>query len=441
MEKSKLLQTIVLLFCTIAVFMISVFFVFLYQVHQQKEDGSIINTAGRQRILSQKMVKTIVLLSSDDLSFANVSFADLKTDLQEFKKNNEILINAKKSEKVNSLFQNIQPECNTFLLNIEKLISDTTKFDTIAYKTILNSDLDYLNKINTIVFQFVDDYYSKIRFFRNLIVFGSILTFLLFLFIIWRIVPIIKQHEKTKEILNYQNIELQKSNATKDKFFAIIAHDLRSPLSGLVSLAEIITDNNYQIEDLKEILNSFKETSLKTYNLLENLLLWAKTQRNEIEFNPDIYSINSIFGDNVKLISEKAKNRNIKIILQSNKDLKAFFDYNMIDTVVRNLLNNAMKFTTQNGSITISAKKEEMLTISIEDTGIGMSKELADNLFRIDVKHHSREGTSGEKGTGLGLILCKKFIERNGRKIWTKSEIDFGTTISFIIPISNKKIY
>jgi len=231
--------------------------------------------------------------------------------------------------------------------------------------------------------------------------------------------------------------ELKELNATKDRFFSIIAHDLKNPFGALKNLSDILYSmyNDFSEEERLEIISEMYKSSNKLYELLENLLTWSRSQRGTIQFNPEETNLKLITNNCVELLKESANNKSIKLQDEVSEELVVNCDVNMITTVVRNLITNAIKFTPENGEITVFAEKtENEVIVAVRDTGIGISDEDKQILFRIDV-HHTTIGTSQEKGTGLGLILCKEFVEKHGGKIWVESEIGKGSTFKFTIPI------
>lgn len=234
--------------------------------------------------------------------------------------------------------------------------------------------------------------------------------------------------------------ELKELNATKDKFFSILAHDLKNPFGALKNLAEILKDmyQEFSEEERTEIIDEMNKTSKKLYELLEDLLTWSRSQRGVIPFNPEEIFLKHITGNCIELLRESAKSKSINLIDETDANLKIVCDVNMITTVVRNLLNNAIKFTPENGEVKIfNEENENEIIVAVKDTGIGISDEDKPKLFRIDV-HHTTIGTSQEKGTGLGLILCKEFVEKHGGRIWVESELGKGATFKFTIPKNGK---
>jgi len=239
-----------------------------------------------------------------------------------------------------------------------------------------------------------------------------------------------------KEEIEQQRNELQKANATKDKFFSIIAHDLRSPLATFVTVTKVITERfeKYTPEQLKKMIIDLHHSSAKTYNLLENLLEWSRSQRGKIPFNPKYVDLHELAQEVADLFRANAKEKGIELTNKIQPETYAFIDENMIRTVIRNLTSNALKFTQAYGVINIEALElDEQFQVIISDTGVGIESEAIDKLFRIDV-HYSTLGTENEKGTGLGLILCKEFVERNNGKIAVESVIEEGSKFKFTIP-------
>ncbi len=247
----------------------------------------------------------------------------------------------------------------------------------------------------------------------------------------------ITKRKQTELELKHKNDELRKINSEKDKFFSIIAHDLRGPLGVLIELTQMISAESVNLteNEKKELFTALGNSARNSFNLLENLLEWSRMQRGNIEFKPQIFNLKDLVNECVKVIGESARRKEIDLFADIPVGQEVFADYHMLQTIIRNLISNAIKFTRQGGKITISAKSDEnnATLISVEDSGIGMSNDLIDNLFRIDVDT-KRPGTNGEQSTGLGLQLCKEFIEKHGGKIWVGSEVGKGSVFSFTIP-------
>ncbi|MEW5842705.1 MAG: ATP-binding protein [Bacteroidota bacterium] len=230
--------------------------------------------------------------------------------------------------------------------------------------------------------------------------------------------------------------EMELLNKQKDKFFSIIAHDLRSPFAGMLGFAEILIEDYSTLPDEeKKFYIEGIYTSLKDLlTLIDNLLTWSRLNLNRVEFNPVEISLSAITNSVFKSQSIAATNKGVALQAEFDKDVKAFADSDMIETVIRNLVSNAIKFTNPNGVITIKASADgDLVKVEIADTGVGMKPEIANNLFKIDMQVTTK-GTKGENGTGLGLIICKEFVEKHGGTISVESEIGKGTTISFNLP-------
>jgi signal transduction histidine kinase len=236
--------------------------------------------------------------------------------------------------------------------------------------------------------------------------------------------------------IKYQNKELVKLDAEKDKFFSIIAHDLRSPFNSFLGLTQIMAEElpSLTMAEIQEIAVKMSKSATNLYRLLENLLEWSQIKNGTFSFNPEVIQLCSIVDECIEMMNVSAKNKNIEIANNIAVEIKVFADRNMLQTIIRNLVSNALKFTTNGGKVNFSAKtsSKKNLEISIQDSGIGMSHELIANLFRIDLKTN-RLGTENEPSSGLGLLLCKEFIEKQGGKIWVESEVGKGSTFSFSI--------
>lgn len=230
--------------------------------------------------------------------------------------------------------------------------------------------------------------------------------------------------------------KLRELNSTKDKFFSIIAHDLKNPFSVLQSGAELLSiyleKNNLARAKAKSL--SIYEAAKQVHSLLENLLEWARSQTNSIQFEPVNFNLKNFVAECVADVENLAKNKTITIFSEIPDGLKLVADKKLLSVIFRNLLTNAIKFTYSEGHIFIKCNAgEESCMISIQDTGIGIAREHQEKLFRIDA-HYTRPGTAGETGTSLGLILCKEFIEKHGGKIWVESEVNTGSEFKFTIP-------
>jgi len=227
--------------------------------------------------------------------------------------------------------------------------------------------------------------------------------------------------------------ELQHSNNTKDQFFTIIAHDLKGPVGSLAMLLQHFAEHTYSID--QEILERMSESSSRTYELLENLLTWARSQKGELKANPSHFDLGKETEAAIALIANIANEKNIFLDFSYQPSFFGYADQSMVETVIRNLVHNAIKFSNAGDTVHISIKPtEKQLAIYVKDQGLGMDAEKVNTLFDIQAGNKSLKGTSGEKGTGLGLLLCKEFIELNGGKISVFSVKGEGTEFQFTIP-------
>jgi len=248
------------------------------------------------------------------------------------------------------------------------------------------------------------------------------------------------ERKKAEEEISFKNEQLQLINAEKDKFFSIIAHDLRGPLSAFVDATQILTEEiqNMDLEEIKDITMSMKTSASNIYGLLENLLEWSRLRRGAMDFVPENLNLKKKIEASIDVLSESARKKRIGLTISVPGELEIRADIHMFDTIIRNLISNAIKFTISGGKVIVTANYngDHYIVVKINDSGIGMAPELRNKLFQIDEKT-SRPGTEGETSTGLGLLLCKEFIEKHGGKIWVESSVGQGSTFSFSLPLEN----
>ncbi len=268
----------------------------------------------------------------------------------------------------------------------------------------------------------------------KLFYFDILETILIIIFTLLIIRILVYDNRKLKMLI----AELRITNQTKDKFFSIISHDLKNPFNVILGMSELLIQNieKYPKEKIKEFVEHIYNTSKKTYELLENLLEWSKLQRGKIQPVFKHFTLVQVTDNVVQLVKSMAEQKYIQLSTEINSDITIVADIEMIKTVLRNLITNSIKFTEINGQIVVKAHTESNnLIISIEDNGIGMEKTVVDSLFRIDSKISTR-GTQGEKGTGLGLLLCKELVELNNGKIEVESKVDEGTKFRLVFPVN-----
>jgi PAS domain S-box-containing protein len=247
----------------------------------------------------------------------------------------------------------------------------------------------------------------------------------------------ITKQKASREEIELKSEELQKLNTEKDKFFSIIAHDLRSPLSSFIGFTQLMVEElpSMELADLQEMAVSMKKSASNLYRLLENLLEWARMQRGLISFNPGAVHLHSLVSESIEMMAESIKNKGIEIELYISAETRVIADANMLQTIFRNLISNAVKFTPAGGKVSLLAKTSgnKNIEISVRDSGIGMNQDLIDQLFQLNVET-SRRGTGGEPSSGLGLLLCREFIEKLGGRLWVESEEGKGSEFRFTLP-------
>jgi two-component system sensor histidine kinase/response regulator len=239
----------------------------------------------------------------------------------------------------------------------------------------------------------------------------------------------IEENKRQKQVL-------EETNAFKDKLFSIIAHDLRNPFNGLLLLSEILKFklDEMNTEEIKTMINLIYYSTKDGYELLENLLEWNRSQNGKIKFQPVQTDITKLIHGNVQFLSPLAFTKDIEIKAGNTESLVFRVDQRMTDSIIRNLITNAIKFTPNNGSVSISATRiANTLEIKVSDTGMGIPKSTQDSLFNLSEKK-SRPGTANERGTGLGLLLCKEFVDRHQGRIEVESSEDEGSTFTVSLP-------
>ncbi|HMV10502.1 MAG TPA: tetratricopeptide repeat-containing sensor histidine kinase [Cyclobacteriaceae bacterium] len=244
--------------------------------------------------------------------------------------------------------------------------------------------------------------------------------------------------QAANEKIMQQNVQLQQLNATKDKFFSIISHDLKGPLNSLTSFSGLLINyfDSLSKEEIQTLAKDLDKSLKNLFALLENLLEWSRSQTGAIEFKPAAFDLSELVQENIDLLTAQAAAKSITLHYEDPQPANVMAHKNSVTTVIRNLISNAIKFTPAGGTITLSVKSSaDEALVSIADTGVGMSKEVIDKIFRIDAKH-STKGTADEKGTGLGLVLCKDFVEKNRGNIGVHSEEGKGSTFYFTLPVA-----
>jgi signal transduction histidine kinase len=244
------------------------------------------------------------------------------------------------------------------------------------------------------------------------------------------------QREREFEIA-LKNEELAKVNAERDKFYSIIAHDLRGPIGAIMGLSQLMADDSqsFSEQERNDLILKLCHSTTNVFNLLEQLLEGSRSGQGLTNFNPQALALNDLVTKSVKIVGEQARLKSVDLMIDVSTEINVFADQNMVQTILRNLISNAIKYTRQGGKVIVSAVQGENRStwISVKDTGIGMSSEILMNLFRMDVDT-KRPGTNGERSTGLVILLCKEFIEKHGGSMTVESEEGKGSAFSFTLP-------
>ncbi|WP_320019647.1 tetratricopeptide repeat-containing sensor histidine kinase [Labilibaculum manganireducens] len=324
----------------------------------------------------------------------------------------------------NSLKDSIQQKSRT-----EKIVELQTQFDS--------EKKEKENEILRVKNQFTQEKLEQEKMRAKYLYIFSFLALAVILLIIILFRSKIKINNQIKIIngkLEDSNSKLKIMNATKDKFFSIIAHDLRSPFNAILGFSELIkseVEKGKNLELIEEYNANINESANSLFTLLENLLQWANDQRGILEFTPTQINLYELIQSNLALFKLKAADKSIKLFSDIQPNTVAFGDINMVNTIIRNLISNALKFTDENGEIFLSSVLDgDFIHLSVKDNGIGISKNNQDKLFRLDC-NFTTNGTKEETGSGLGLILCKEFVKKNGGEIWVESEENKGSKFIF----------
>lgn len=261
----------------------------------------------------------------------------------------------------------------------------------------------------------------------------------------------ITSRKKAEEKLQEYNKELEELNASKDKFFSVIAHDLKSPFQGLLGFTDLLTDDFEALsrKEIKHYIFNIRNASYNTYYLLENLLEWSRIQSGRIQVNPVSLNLSDEINNTIEVLNSNAIRKGISIVNRVESKLVVFADQNMIKSVIQNLISNAVKFSHSRSQVIISSEikpltylhkshecscERQCVSISIQDFGVGIPQEALQQLFSL-THHHTTSGTDNEPGTGLGLILCKEMIERHGGELTVESKPGKGSIFTFTLPL------
>ena len=418
----------------------------------------------------EKALKT--LKNSNYVDFESLIHLNIAQSQNKLKNYNKAIISGNKSLELSNKSGNLENQTNGLknlsiayegihnnLKALEYLKLSLNIRDTIISKDKANKAqlLHALNQLDKSQYT-IDDLSNKAQI-ANLksanekrIRYVLILAIIVFLVLIVLLVVQRTAKRKAYNLLSFKNRQinrmndeiwnqrenLRQLNNTKDKLFSIIAHDLKNPFNAIIGFTEFMIEKNSEYDEEKRLkfLNIIKKSAANTSDLLENLLNWANFQRGELEFTPEKIELINEVTNVISLVEVQAINKNIKIENNVESGIYVEADLNMLNTILRNLISNAIKFTEANGEIQISVSiNSNFAKITVKDNGVGIAQSNIDNLFSIEVKNPS-VGTANELGSGLGLILCKDFVEKHGGKLWVESSVNEGSEFKFTLPIA-----
>jgi C4-dicarboxylate-specific signal transduction histidine kinase len=344
-----------------------------------------------------------------------------------------ILLDEMIKNKLQILDEIIDLEYQNRVKEVEQLIEE--KSNPIFEKIQANAS-GIENSLEEIISEFRISTQKNARITKISIYSGYSIAFLLLFISFISLQSQIKRRKVTENELKNNTRILSELNAEKDKFFSILAHDLKNPFTALLGLMDLLNDSieKQNIDQIKEIISMVDASARKTYSLLENLLEWARIQSGRLK--PDILSIDAyeLIEETYELLTDSAKNKNIQLVLPEKNKIQVYADKNMVQTVFRNIISNAIKFTPEGGQIKVDIKKEKArIIVSVSDTGCGIKQEELPLLFRLDTDTRLI-GTGNNKGTGLGLILSCELMKQNKGDIWAESEFGKGSTFFIAIP-------
>ncbi len=320
-----------------------------------------------------------------------------------------------------------------FLISISPFIAVSKSKNHIYYLliTLLNIGLLFLlekSQFNYLIIQYPDEITRD---------FDMIFSFIFSLILLYAFSHyLVESYRKENETVREQKKELELLNITKDKFFSIIAHDLRGPFNGIMGLSKLMSEDSIDMskEELQGLASKLSSSANSTYGLLENLLNWAKMKQGHIEYQPKSIHLKSFASNHLEVMQDIADVKNLETANQIPEDIYVFADEYMLQTIIRNFILNAIKFTNSGGHVTIGARTIEnnLIEISVTDNGVGMDKKTIDAIFSPGDQIR-RRGTENEPSSGLGLLLCKEFIDQHNGIISIESEVEKGSTFKFTL--------
>lgn len=403
----------------------------IFKKVKMKEGIALSELILAQIYLHQKKYRESVQAADSSLELAgNIGIIDLEQKAYEVK--STIFADQKRYKEAFEMLKFSVQKNDT--LYKEEQMKELTRLRGELDITEKNNEIQLLLKDNEIKDLSIKKQRTQTRYLILLIGLLVTLFMIMLIYIRSRKQISLQMQEKNKRI-NEQRLELIRVNATKDKFLSIIGHDLRNPVGAFKDVVGQLADFPEMFPDgvRQQVIQELRNEAERTYFLLENLLSWAKNQKNNISYRPEKLDLASLVDNNILLNSRLAERKQIQLKSSVSAGINIFADHNMVNLILRNLISNAIKFTGKNGEITVSAKDaSDFVAISVADNGIGIPEENIPALFQ-ETNHISTYGTCNEKGSGIGLLLCKEFIEVNGGTITVRSKVNEGSTFTFTL--------
>lgn len=416
---------------------LALFFFFFKLVEARKDDGRLIHLAGRQRILSQKIAKDSILFYYLPQDSRTRHALELEKDTLELKQNFKILTDNIPSLEAQNLLSRAELFLAQILNGVEELLSLPLNQKKLGLAKILDKEESFLALMNETVMAYVDAGNRQIQRISTLILASIALLLALFVFNSVKALKLIRKNRDYQKTIQEKNQDLREMNQNREKLISIIAHDLRSPFTGILGFSKLLMEEKperFTPEEQKTFLKGIHVQAEQTLNLLENLLQWAQTRSPKMEFLPEIIDLYALVQDVLAGFSAAFAVKKITARVEDSCRIQIFADSRMIQTILRNLISNALKFSYPGGEIALQAQNTaESVMISVADQGAGMSEEILNRLKKSE-SFYSSSGTRGEQGSGLGLDLCRELAQRHGGFLSMESRPGKGSRFWITLP-------
>lgn len=433
LSSTKTLWAIALNF--LAILLLLIFFFQL--IEARKDDGQMIHIAGRQRILSQKIAKDSILYFYRLQDSRESLEKELKTSQKEFIENHQILFQQIPSLKVEELMRRLEIYYQAINAGLVELLAGSEDQRQSGLSQILGNEKIFLTLINETVMAFVEAGNRQILRVQGFVLLSIVLLLSLFVFNSLKALKLIRKNRDYQKTIHQKNRDLREMNRTREKLISIIAHDLRSPFTGILGFSKLLMEEKpgrLTPEEQKTFLKGIHVQAEQTLSLLENLLQWAQARSPKMEFLPEIIDLHALIQETLAGFSAAFAVKQIQAHIEASCQIQIFADSRMIQTILRNLISNALKFSYAGGTITLTAQTtSKSVMISVADQGAGMSEEILTRLKKSE-SFYSSSGTQGEQGSGLGLDLCRELAERHGGFLSMESQPGKGSRFWITLP-------